>query len=454
MKLIPELRFPEFENNGDWKIDSLGNLVEIKGRIGYRGYTRADIVENGKGAITLSPSNFENSGGLNFENCTYITWEKYEESPEIMLEEGQTVLVKTASVGKSAYVKDLPEKATINPQIVVLKPQKIEPRFLAHSIFHNYVQVQIKGAVGAGAIPNMSQDSISKFDILLPPDIKGIEQQKIASCLSSLDELIAAHNDKLDALKDHKKGLLQNLFPNSLNHDSKGLKDIHDFGSEKKSSNQANPKNHGSDNVPKLRFPEFEDDGEWVEKKLNSLSKRVKAKNKDNKFFSVFTNSATDGIVDQREYFDKDIANKKNLENYYVVQDGDYVYNPRISEHAPVGPLFKNRLGKTGVVSPLYTVFRFNMKNNGFYEYYFQTPHWRNSIEAIANTGARFDRISITASLFMEIPVLYTSLVEQQKIASCLSAVDELITAQQEKIEQLQQHKKGLMQGLFPKIVA
>lgn len=422
MKIEPELRFPEFENEGEWKTDSLGHLVEIKGRIGYRGYTRADIVEEGKGAITLSPSNFEDSGSLNFEKCTYITWEKYEESPEIMLEEGQTVLVKTASVGKSAYVKELPEKATINPQIVVLKPLKIEPKFLAYSIFHNYVQVQIKGAVGAGAIPNMSQDSISKFDILLPPDKKGIEQQKIASCLSSLDELIAAHNEKLDALKDHKKGLLQNLFPQE------------------------------GETVPRVRFPEFEGDGEWVEKKLNTLSKRVIAKNRNGKFTAVFTNSATDGIVDQRDYFDKDIANKKNLENYFVVQNGDYVYNPRISEHAPVGPLFKNRLGKTGVMSPLYTVFRFNEKNNDFYEYYFQTSHWRNSIRAIANTGARFDRISITASLFMEIPVLYTGLMEQQKIASCLSAVDELITAQQEKIEQLQQHKKGLMQGLFPKI--
>jgi len=204
-ELIPEFRFPEFNSEGEWRTDLLGNLVEIKGRIGYRGYTREDIVEEGQGAITLSPSNFAESGSLNFEKCTYITWVKYEESPEIKLEEGQTVLVKTASVGKSAYVGELPAKATINPQIVVFKPQKIEPKFLAYSIFHNYVQNQIIGAVGAGAIPNMSQDSISKFEILLPPDKKGIEQQKIASGLSSLDELLDAHNDKLVALKDHKK---------------------------------------------------------------------------------------------------------------------------------------------------------------------------------------------------------------------------------------------------------
>ncbi|GAB4317961.1 MAG: hypothetical protein Kow00127_09830 [Bacteroidales bacterium] len=202
--------------------------------------------------------------------------------------------------------------------------------------------------------------------------------------------------------------------------------------------------------IPELRFPEFEKDGEWVEKRLVKLAKRVLEKNKDGKIKTVFTNSANDGIVDQRDYFDKDIANKKSLENYYIVENGDYVYNPRISAHAPVGPISKNRLGKTGVMSPLYTVFRFNDNNNDFYEYYFQTHHWYSSIRKISNTGARFDRVSITASDFMKIPVLYTNPQEQQKIASCLSSLDELIAAHKDKLQALKDHKKGLMQNLFP----
>src|SRR5690625_497766 len=116
--LIPELRFPEFVKDGEWRELLLGKLVEIKGRIGYRGYTTADIVKEGEGAISLSPSNFSINGSLDYSKCTYISWEKYNESPEIQLEEGQTVLVKTASVGKTAYVRNLPEKATINPQLV------------------------------------------------------------------------------------------------------------------------------------------------------------------------------------------------------------------------------------------------------------------------------------------------------------------------------------------------
>ncbi len=212
-KLIPELRFPEFKNEGQWKESVLGSVVEMKGRIGYRGYTTEDIVDKGKGAITLSPSNFNENGYLKLEKCTYISWEKYEESPEIQLEEGQTVLVKTASVGKTAYVDKLPEKATVNPQIVVLKPKKIHNRFLAFTVSHQNTQSQIRNNVGAGAIPNISQEILSNLKILFPPDEKRKEQEKIASCLSSLDEVITAHTQKLELLKDHKKGLLQNLFP-------------------------------------------------------------------------------------------------------------------------------------------------------------------------------------------------------------------------------------------------
>jgi type I restriction enzyme, S subunit len=202
--------------------------------------------------------------------------------------------------------------------------------------------------------------------------------------------------------------------------------------------------------VPKLRFPEFLSEGEWVEKKLGLLAKKIVEKNKDGSINNVFTNSAIDGIVDQREYFDKDIADINNLENYYIVEDGDYVYNPRISNIAPVGPISKNKTKKTGAMSPLYTVFRFYDKNNGFYEYYFKSAHWYASIRKASNTGARFDRMSVTDSVFMDIPILYPHPKEQQKIASCLSSLDKLMATETQKLDTLKTHKKGLMQQLFP----
>ena len=98
----------------------LGEVCDIKGRIGFRGYTRQDLVEEADGAITLSPSNITNQE-LSYENCSYISWAKYEESPEIKVAVGDVIFTKTASVGKTALVKYLQKEATINPQLVVLK---------------------------------------------------------------------------------------------------------------------------------------------------------------------------------------------------------------------------------------------------------------------------------------------------------------------------------------------
>ena len=111
----------------EWK--KLGEICTINGRIGFRGYTRKDQVEKGCGAISLSPGNIEDSN-INYESCTYITWVKYEESPEIMVNNGDIILCKTASVGKVARIVNLPEKTTINPQLVLLKNFKINSDYL------------------------------------------------------------------------------------------------------------------------------------------------------------------------------------------------------------------------------------------------------------------------------------------------------------------------------------
>lgn len=188
---------------------------------------------------------------------------------------------------------------------------------------------------------------------------------------------------------------------------------------------------------------------EWREVSLSTLANLATIKNKDSEVNRVLTNSAANGIVDQRDYFEKDIANSSNLEGYYIVELGDYVYNPRVSNIAPVGPVSKNKIGK-GVMSPLYTVFRFNNDENDFFEQYFKTSHWHKYLRLVSNTGARFDRMSITPSVFMDMPIPCPKPEEQQKIASCLSSLDDLITAHTKKLEALKAHKKGIMQQLFP----
>src|SRR5690554_2210782 len=172
--------------------------------------------------------------------------------------------------------------------------------------------------------------------------------------------------------------------------------------------------------VPRLRFPEFREAEEWQLEPLGKLAKRRAVKNVGVEHTRVLTNSAEFGVVDQRDYFEKDIANQGNLEGYYIVEKGDYVYNPRISTSAPVGPISKNNIG-AGVMSPLYTVFRFDNSNNDFYAYYFKSTHWHHYMRQASSTGARHDRMSIRNDDFMDLHVPVSSPKQQQKIADCLS---------------------------------
>ncbi len=198
--------------------------------------------------------------------------------------------------------------------------------------------------------------------------------------------------------------------------------------------------------IPKLRFSEFNE--EWEIIKLQDLAIRITEKNRDNKIQTVLTNSATKGIVSQADYFDRDIANKNNLDGYYIVNIGDYVYNPRISKYAPVGPIKKNNL-VLGLMSPLYSVFRFNTNEDEFFENYFETTAWHKYMKSVANYGARHDRMNISNSDFFKMSIPIPSLSEQQKIVSFLSAVDDKLQQLTKKKELLEEYKKGLMQKIF-----
>ena len=199
--------------------------------------------------------------------------------------------------------------------------------------------------------------------------------------------------------------------------------------------------------VPKLRFAEFVSEPPWDCPPLKKLAKRITQRNTHGANLRVLTNSAEHGVVDQREYFDRDIAT--NTDNYFIVETGDYVYNPRSSSAAPVGPISKNQIG-TGVMSPVYTVFRFRNDAKDFFAHYFRSSHWHGYLRRVSNSGARHDRMAITNDDLMQMPIPTPTSREQQKIADCLGSLDDLITAERRKLEALRQHKQGLMQQLFP----
>lgn len=200
---------------------------------------------------------------------------------------------------------------------------------------------------------------------------------------------------------------------------------------------------------PNIRFAGFEDD--WEQRKLGEIADKVSEKNKNNEFSEPFTNSAEQGIISQKDYFDREIVNNENLDSYYIVRNDDFIYNPRISVTAPVGPINRNRLGRNGVMSPLYTVFRTHDIDNPYLEFYFKTTKWHRFMKLNGDSGARFDRFTISSTQFMEMPIPYPMLGEQRKIGEYFDSLDNLITLHQRKCDELKKVKKFMLQKMFPK---
>ncbi|WP_078427528.1 restriction endonuclease subunit S [Alkalihalobacterium alkalinitrilicum] len=203
------------------------------------------------------------------------------------------------------------------------------------------------------------------------------------------------------------------------------------------------------DKNPEIRFTGFTD--VWEQRMLSDISDKVLEKNANRQYTETFTNSAEFGIISQRDFFDHDISNIENLDGYYVVKNEDFVYNPRISNFAPVGPINRNKLGRNGVMSPLYTVFRTHDIDNTFLEQYFKSRYWHSFMKLNGDTGARSDRFSIRDSVFIEMPIPYPDLKEQLKIGEFLTNIDNLITLYKRKYDNLVIVKKSMLQKMFPK---
>ena len=169
----------------------------------------------------------------------------------------------------------------------------------------------------------------------------------------------------------------------------------------------------------------------WEQRKLGEIADKVTEKNGGLQYIETFTNSAEFGIISQRDFFDHDIAKIESLNGYYIVRNEDFVYNPRISTSAPVEPINRNKLGRIGVMSPLYTVFRPHDVDTTYLEHFFKSKYWHSFMNYNGDSGARSDRFSIKDSVFFEMPIPIPHIEEQRKIGAYLFHLDNLITLHQ-----------------------
>lgn len=156
------------------------------------------------------------------------------------------------------------------------------------------------------------------------------------------------------------------------------------------------------------------------------------------------------GLIPQRDYFDKDIANSDNTSGYYIIEQNNFVYNPRKSSDAPYGPISRYAYPDAGIVSPLYLCFR--AKGNvdtSFFEWYFRSSAWHRYIYMTGDSGARHDRVSIKDDDFFSMPIRFPSAIEQKKIAAFLNTIERRITSQQLFVDNLKKYKRGVLMSYF-----
>lgn len=225
-------------------------------------------------------------------------------------------------------------------------------------------------------------------ETFLVPSIE--EQKQIGTFLNKLDNIITLHQRKLRVLCILERLLYENI-------------------------------------------KQFEVTVSWEQRKLSEIADKVTEKNSGLQYVETFTNSAEFGIISQRDFFDHDIAKLSSLDGYYIVKNEDFVYNPRISTSAPVGPINRNKLGRTGVMSPLYTVFRPHDIDTTYLEYFFKCGYWHSFMNFNGDSGARSDRFSIKDNVFFQMPIPIPHLDEQRKIGKLLTRLDNLITLHQRK---------------------
>lgn len=411
-KLVPSLRFKEF--NESWKKTKLANVCTKIQDGNYGGsYPKSDeFIEEGIPFLTSKA--LGGDGVLKEDKIDFLPLEKHQELKKAHLKLNDVLFTNRGSnVGTIGFTDERIAHGNIGPQLTLLRSDLniIKPNFLFQIMTSNVIKKQVNSQDSGSAMNFFGIGATSNFKFNIPfiP-----EQQKIASFLSAVDEKIQKLTKKKELLEQYKKGVMQQLFSGELRFKDKNGKNYPD----------------------------------WEEKRLGMIAERNSNKNNENKVNFVLTNSATQGVVSQNEYFEREIANQNNLEGYYIVEIDDFVYNPRISVHAPVGPIKRNKLAQ-GVMSPLYSVFRFKVENLEFFEFYFETIGWHEYLESVSNKGARHDRMNITNNDFFKMQLPFPCEKEREKITSFLSIFSTKIENVNQQLTKTQTFKKGLLQQMF-----
>lgn len=396
-------------------------VVDIFGRIGFRGYTEQDLVDENEGAITLSPSNIQNMK-MDYSKCSFLTWQKYYESPEIKIKNGDVLFVKTGSTyGKVGYVENLPMEATINPQLVVFKNISMNSKLLFYMLQMSFVKDQCELTVVGGTIPTMSQVKIGNIYIPFP---SLVEQQRIADFLDrecgKIDRLKADIQAQIDTLEQYKRSVITEAVTHGLNS-SAPMKDS------------------------KVWYGQIP--SEWKELKGKYVFKQRNDRG-NNVCLQLLSPTQKYGVIPQDKYEELTGMNAVKLNdstNYALlktIHKGDYCISLRSFQGGFEYSEYE------GVVSPAYQVFYPIITiADGYYKYLFKEKGFIDVMNSY--TMSLRDGKNIAFDDFGDTFIPVPPLDEQQEIADYLdnkcAEIEQIIADKKSQIETLDGYKKSLI---------
>jgi type I restriction enzyme, S subunit len=400
--LLPSLRFPAFRDAGEW---DQKEVLDLASQALSNGVFN-DPKKVGSGYKLINVSDMYIEGEIKENRLSLVNISK-EEFLKNQVTQGdifftRSSLVKSGIASSNIYTGRA-EDITFDGHLIRLRLNKK----IAYSLFVNYLlkTASIRGQLVAkgksATMTTIGQTDVATVRLSLP-DLS--EQQKIADCLSSIDALITAQSQKIEALKTHKKGLTQQLFPT------------------------------GGETVPRLRFPEFLDAGAWEVKAFSSVginfdSKRVPITESERVKGSIPYYGAS-GVID----YVKDFIFDEEL--LCISEDGANLIARTYPIAFPIS-------GRTWVNNHAH-VLKFEFKPTQIIvENYLNSINLEDYLTGMAQPKLNRAKLDI-------IPIPLPEPHEQKKIADCLSSIDALISAHSQKLESLKIHKKGLMRGLFP----
>ena len=391
--VVPRLRFPEFRNAGPWEVKRLGDVVHLEYVSSLPESKRLD------GAVPVIGSN----GVVGYHNQSLVA--------------GPTIVIgRKGSAGQVTWIESPCYPIDTTFYVTFNQPSDVR-RF----IYFLLVSLNLPQLARAEGVPGLNRDEVEGKKVGFP---SVSEQQKIADCLSSLDEVIELQAQKLEALKAHKQGLMQQLFPRE------------------------------GETTPRLRFPEFRNAGPWEVKRLGDVLDVRNMRRTASPEVPLFSLTIEQGITEKTDRYNREfLVIDRSNKRYKLVLPGDIVYNPA---NLRWGAIAVSKVPYPIVVSPIYEVLCPKKHISICHDFIGIALMLPQQISRFASKGqgTLVERIAVKVEDFLDTLIAIPAQIEeQQKIADCLSSLDELIELQAKKLEALQAHKKGLMQQLFPQEV-